>query len=170
MKMPMFSVYHDISRVLFIHRGVAEFDAVAVGKLYKSAQSCIEVIMIVNEDRARETLGNKWKELLRIACMSINRIGARESIVTPIEVKEGLPEPISDKIVITNFSFQSHVARVISGEYVTGNVVDWKEVPIGSYVNAKTVGYIVPMSRVEVELLRDYKAYKCGGEVVIPWQ
>lgn len=175
-KLPPFSAYYDLSRVAFMYRGRAEFDAVAVGKLYKTLQeSYIEVIIIVEEISAEKLLGIKWRDLLRVACISISRIGARESIVTPIEVKEGTPEPISDRVVRTSFSFPSYPIKNISGSYIAGEVIDWRVVEIGPYVGKKTVGYITPLptlssrDEVEVELAEGYNACKCGEEVIIPW-
>jgi len=159
-----------------MYRGEAEFDAVAVGKLYKASQeSFIEVIIVVEEEPAERLLGLKWKDLLRAACISINRIGARESIITPIEVKEGIPEPINDRVVRTSFSFPSYPIKKVSGSYIAGEVIDWRVVEIGPYVGKKTVGYITPLptpsskGEVEVELAEGYNAYKCGEEVIIPW-
>lgn len=175
-KLPLFSAYYDLSRVLFMYRGEAKSDAVAVGKLYKTLQgSPIEVIIVVEEEAAEKLLGIRWKDLLRVACISINRIGARESIVTPIEVKEGVPEPISNRVVRTRFSFPSYSVKNISGSYVAGEVIDWRVVEVGPYVGKKTVGYITPIpttstrGEVEVELAEGYNAYKCGEEVIIPW-
>lgn len=171
-KLPAFSPYYDLSRVLFMHRGVSEFDAVAVGKLYKSSQESIEVIMIVDENSAKNLMGNRWRNLLRVACASITRVGAKESIVTPLEVKEGIPEPIADRNVKTKFSFPVYSTKSVKGAYIAGNIIDWREVSIGSYVGKKIVGYIMPTSRegVEVELADGYSAYKCNEEVIIPWQ
>lgn len=177
-KLPLFSTYYDFSRVLFTYRGVAEFDAVAVGKLYRVSRDPIEVIVIVEEGPAERLLGSKWRDLLRAACASVTRIGARESVVTPLEVKEGVPEPLRDKIVKTKFSFPSYCVKSFSGSYVAGEVIDWREVCIGSYVGKKTVGYIVPLPAppasasqgwVEAELAEGYNAYRCGEEVIIPW-
>ncbi|MEM2622777.1 MAG: hypothetical protein QXI35_07945 [Candidatus Nezhaarchaeales archaeon] len=175
-KLPLFSAYYDLSRVAFMYRGKAEFDAVAVGKLYKASQeSPIEVIIVVEEGPAEKLLGPKWKDLLRAACCSINRIGARESIITPIEVREGTPELISDRVVRTKFSFPAYLIKNVSGSYVAGEVVDWRVVEIGPYVGKKTVGYITPLptpsskGEVEVELAEGYNACKCGEEVIIPW-
>lgn len=168
-KMPIFSPYHDLSKVLFMHRGEAEFDAVAVGKLYKSSSNPIEVIILIDEGNSKKTLGEKWKEYLRISCMSITRVGSKESIVTPISIKEGVPRAIDDKIVRTKFSFISNVAKKISGSYIAGNIFDWRSVAIGPYTGAEMVGYIVPTSidGVEVELLENFRAYVCGEEVVL---
>lgn len=175
-KQPFFSVYHDLSKVLFMYRGEAKFDAVAVGKLYKSLQEPIEVILIINGDLAEKLLGKNWKALLRIACLSITRLGARESIVTPLEIKEGTPELIQERIVRTSFSFPSYPVRSISGSYIAGDVVDWRLINIGPYVGKKTVGYITPLSihstsynGVEVEIVEGHYAYRCGKEVIIPW-
>lgn len=171
-KLPTFSPYYDLSRVLFMHRGISEFDAVAVGKLYKASQDPIEVIIVVDESSAESLMGNKWKSLLRVACSSITRVGARESIVTPLEVKEGVPEPITDKIVRTRFSFPGYSVKNVTGAYIAGNVIDWREVSIGPYIGKKTTSYITPTSQngVKVELADGYYACKCGEEVIIPWQ
>jgi len=175
-KQPFLSVYHDLSKVLFMYRGEAKFDAVAVGKLYKSLKEPIEVILIVDENFAKKLLGNNWKDLLRVACTSITRLGAKESIVTPLEVKEGTPELIQDRVIRTSFSFPSYSVRSISGSYIAGDVVDWKYINIGPYVGKKTVGYITPLpihtsshNGVEVEIAEGYYAYRCGREVIIPW-
>lgn len=171
-KTPPFLPFYDLSRILFMYRGVAKSDAVAVGKLYKTSDNPIEVIVVVEEETSKELLGDKWKDLLRIACASIVRLGARESIVTPIEVKEGTPELVRERIVRTRFSFPGYAAKNIVGSYTVGSVIDWREVCVGPYVGKRTVSYVTPTSKegVEVELAEGHHAYKCGEETVISWR
>ena len=112
--------------------------------------------------------------MLEAACLSITRVGARESIVTPIRVNDGKPVPLSDKVVKTRFSFPSYsLKKIIEGAYLTGRVIDWRVVSIGRYVGMPTVGYIVPSDLsqgLRVELEEGSKAYKVGEEVVISWK
>jgi len=175
--MPSLTPHYDLSRVLFMYRGgEARFDAVATGKLYfisKDWSGVIETIVLVDEARAEEALGNTWRSLLKASCASIVRIGARESIVTPLEIKGGVPEPISDRVIKTRFSLPSFsLKRVLEGTYIAGEVIDWRGARIGRYVGAPTTGYIVPSlpQGLEVELKEGYQAYRCGEEVVVPWR
>jgi len=174
--MPSLTLHYDLSRVLFMHRGEAKSDAVAVGKLYsisKDPGSVVEVIIIVNEEEAEKNLGNAWRDLMRASCISITRVGARESIVTPLDIKEGKPRPISDKVIETKFSLPSFsLKRILEGTYVASEAIDWRKTKIGRYVGATTTGYIVPTSPqgLKVELKESYQAYKCGDEVIISWR
>ncbi|RLE60535.1 MAG: type I-A CRISPR-associated protein Cas5 [Thermoprotei archaeon] len=173
--------YSDLSRVFSykVRDKRIITDAVAVGKLYTIPLSNIEVVYLIDENKADEIIGNNWHEKLISASWSICRIGARESIVSAEEVTLSEAEVIRDRVVKTSFYFPFRAAKdgEVKGTYVIYNVVDWTEAPIGDYTTSPRIPLVFPydMERfksveVEVRLNDRVNAVRVGKDIVIPWR
>jgi len=112
----------------------------------------------------------------------IKRLGSKESMVSVIEVVEGIPNIISEGLVETDYSLP--LTRELEENIVVkeGDFVELELVPIINlvsgdppaklYLSSKVVRHLIPVpltrrGRVVIKLPPGYVGYKIGNEVVI---
>ncbi len=173
--------YNDLNRVIFykVREKKIVSDAVAIGKIYTAPLGYLKLVYLIDENEAGKVLGEKWLNELIVSAWSICRIGARESIVSVVNVEASKAEVIDDEIVKTSFYFPLRVSdeRYLKGKFMIFNVVDWTSYPIGDYTLAPKTPVVFPYdetcmkcSEVETRLKKGFKAVNVGGDLVIPWR
>jgi len=174
--------YFDLSKISFFYRREAKRDAVAVGKTYalckglKYESPTITVCYVVDEEKAHHNFrSDDIKKSLIEAASGITRIGSRESLVAPLSLSCGEAKIIPQRRGKSSFSFMRRgVSRLLDGDFIEVEVVDWENSPIGDYHGARRELMIVPydsvehLSRpVEVELSEDHVFIDVEGELVV---
>jgi len=173
--------YNDLNRVVFykVREKKIVSDAVAVGKIYSVPVGYLKIIYLIDRNEARNILGEEWFKELIVSAWSICRIGARESIVSVVDVEASKAEIIDDKFVKTSFYFPLRASdeQCLRGEFIIFNVIDWTSYPIGDYTLAPKIPVVFPYSEskmksseVETKLKKGYKAVNAGGDIIIPWR
>jgi CRISPR-associated protein Cas5a/b/c len=112
----------------------------------------------------------------------VKRLGSKESMVSVVEVIEGVPEVISEGEVETDYSLLLTPELESSIVDREGNFIELEFVPITSlvsgdsparlYLNYKVVRHLIPVplvrrGRLIVKLPPGYAGYKINNEVVI---
>lgn len=159
--------YFDLMKITFFYRGKAKSDAVAVGKTYTLVGPCggpptVTLCYVVNEKKFERTFNERFDKLVEAAC-GITRIGSRESVVAPLNVKHGEAKPLLHCTRgETIYSLTRKAGRIV-GTCLTQEVVDWEGVKIGDYRGAPRDVLIIPYEErtrrprpVSVDLSPDY--------------
>lgn len=149
---PMSSVT-DMSRVYWYYFNAKESktDAFAVEKIYVSGEEpCLDVVIVVREDRAKEFFGGSWEKHLEAAAWSVVRIGQKESLFSSYEVRVDRAVPTDSRVARTSFYFPSYLARRVEGS----SLIEFFVRPgsrIGDYTSEERVPYVVPYDEDRLE-------------------
>ncbi|MEM0441395.1 MAG: type I-A CRISPR-associated protein Cas5a [Candidatus Caldarchaeum sp.] len=175
------SEYSDLSKIFSYDADEKQIltDAAAVSKIYcgpvADDVSLINLVLLIDEEAARNVLGNSWIAELVSSAWAVSRIGARESVVSVRNVELGDVNQVRADEAVTKYCFPLSSGQPLDGDYLVANVVDWRSSSIGDYVAKPTVQLVVPYSmrlrkitEVKVKPTAGY-VYKAGDEVVIPW-
>ncbi|MEM3546008.1 MAG: type I-A CRISPR-associated protein Cas5a [Candidatus Bathyarchaeia archaeon] len=152
----LFSYYGDINRVNWYHKPVrlAKSDAVSLEKVYltpmeDSIYPLLDSIYVFNPKVGGKISEFNWQETLECLAWSITRIGPREGLVSPLEVKTDILEPQHLKEVETDYYFPLNlVEEVIEGEFTLERFIP-PILEIGEYSEDSKIPYIVPISLVK---------------------
>ena len=164
--------YADLSRIWWYGRGAVEFDAVAIGKVYKGVsrgKGDFEAIYVIGDsDKARD---------IALAAHSIIRIGGSYGLVSVEDVEVG---PLScsktDNMISTRYSFwEDLINGNLPEDILVQEVVDYRKNPIGNYASSNLRRRVYPYSKtlmkpVEVSVGIDPSkavACKAGEEVLV---
>ena len=165
--------YGDLTRVFWYRKEekVVQSDAVSLEKVYSmSSDGSIDVIYVVDESEAEHIVGDL--NTLKLAAWGISRIGSKESAVSVESVKLKKAKSVDCSEVETDYYFTGYV-KLLNGNLISFDVVDFRKSPIGDYVNADKIPLNVPYStrkqraekvRVEVEGM---KVFTDGEDKVI---
>jgi CRISPR-associated protein Cas5a/b/c len=149
----LFSYYGDINRVNWYHRPVrlAKSDAVSLEKIYltpmeDSSYPLLDIIYVFNPKAGEKISKQNWQEILESLAWSITRIGPREGLVCPFEVKTDVIKPYHSKEVETDYYLPfSVVEEPVRGEFVVERFIP-PILEIGEYSEDSKIPYIVPIS------------------------
>ena len=174
------TIYGDINRVYWYHKakGQAKTDAVALEKIYltplgKMRYPILNIVYVIDPDRAEELLGFWWSETLEALAWSITRIGNREATVSTLSVEPETVTPEKAGEIETRYYIPSNVVKSIkSGEYTLQEYVP-PTVEIGDYANVERLPYIIPYSflegkptRVSLELKEEAIVLRVGQDKI----
>lgn len=172
------TIYGDVNRVYWYHkaRGQAKTDAVALEKMYLTPTKdrkypTLNVVYVVDPEKAEELLGFWWSETLEALAWSITRIGNREATVSTLNVEPATAVPEETREIETNYYIPSDVVKSVkSGEYTLQEYVP-PTVDIGDYSTAERLPYIIPYSfleprpaRVSLELKEEAIVLRVGRD------
>lgn len=165
---PQGELYSDLQKIYFFdkRRKISKSDAVALEKFYGVGE--IEFVYLIDSEKAKEVLGQKWQNMIEAAAWGIVRIGQKEGVVSVEEVNFGVAELCEE--AITRYYFMSRHGSPKSGRYLIREVIDWTLTPIGEYSRARRAALYIPDGEVEVKLTDDGAIYRAGphGCVVGP--
>ncbi len=138
--------YGDITRVFWYRKEekTVQSDAISLEKVYSvSGEGSIDIIYVVDENEAERVVGDL--NILKLAAWGISRIGSKESIVSVKDVELRKANLVERDKIETDYYFMGY-AKLIKGDLISFDIVDFREYVIGDYVNAKKVPLNVPYS------------------------
>lgn len=172
----------DLSRVYwyYVLRKEVKTDAVALEKVYVNplpgkADSIIEMIYLIDQDKAEKTLGSEWLNLLEACAWAISRIGQKEGMISVSDVRLSKAGLIKDGEVMTRFYFPLEACSEMPvGSWIQETFVDVWETGMGDYSGGRSITFAIPFSSIEqkpvdvnVKLSDRGVAMNCDGRIVV---
>jgi len=138
--------YGDLTRVFWYRKEekTVQSDAISLEKVYSMSDGgSIDVIYVVNEDEVERIVGEL--STLKLAAWGVSRVGSKESIVSVENVELRKAESIDCDVIETDYYFMGHV-KLLKGNLISFDVVDFRKHAIGDYINVKKIPLNVPYS------------------------
>ena len=173
-----FIPYGENTKLVFykVREKMIKTDAAPLPRLYSTIPVTITIIYLIDEEKAREILGDEWEKILLVSAASMIRLGARESIISVYSVglHDARIRENTNGFIRTRYTIplDSVKPMKISGNYRVAKIIDWRRTSIGDYVNKPTTLIAQPIpgpTGSEVTIEEPITYIDVDGEALVPW-
>lgn len=160
--------------VLYKHREKKIItDAAPMPAYYTIIPVTVDIVYIVDEIKAAETLGSRWDRRLLSAALSMTRIGMKESVISVNEAQLMKPRIREATTSIrTRFTIPLDAVRPINieGNYYVTRIIDWRRARIGDYMGKPTTLIAQPKPGETVTIKEPgLRIMEVNQEYIVPW-